>query len=110
MECHVELFDITINVLFLLSGVRPEFVSLLKNVTIPIGRDAMFSCNVKNLGLFRVRIDQGTVYFLAHFCPVAFFRQMIALKITLLALFLVAQNCLWTRIVRKSVNKIYYFE
>jgi hypothetical protein len=24
-----------------------------------------------------------TVYFLAHFCPVAFFRQMIALKITL---------------------------
>jgi hypothetical protein len=26
---------------------------------------------------------RGTVYFLAHFCPVAFFRQMIALKITL---------------------------
>jgi hypothetical protein len=24
-----------------------------------------------------------TVYFLAHFCPVAFFRQMIELKITL---------------------------
>jgi hypothetical protein len=24
-----------------------------------------------------------TVYFLAHFCPVAFFRQMIGLKITL---------------------------
>jgi hypothetical protein len=24
-----------------------------------------------------------TVYFLAHFCPVAFFRQIIALKITL---------------------------
>jgi hypothetical protein len=27
------------------------------------------------------------VYFLAHFCPVAFFRQMIALKITLSTIF-----------------------
>jgi hypothetical protein len=27
--------------------------------------------------------SHGTVYFLAHFCPVAFFRQMITLKITL---------------------------
>jgi hypothetical protein len=26
---------------------------------------------------------RATVYFLAHFCPVAFSRQMIALKITL---------------------------
>jgi hypothetical protein len=32
---------------------------------------------------FRISSTQCTVYFLAHFCPVAFFRQMIALKITL---------------------------
>jgi hypothetical protein len=29
-----------------------------------------------------IKSDHGTVYFMAHFCPVAFFRQMIALKIT----------------------------
>jgi hypothetical protein len=28
-------------------------------------------------------LDCSTVYFLAHFCPVAFFRQMIVHKITL---------------------------
>jgi hypothetical protein len=28
----------------------------------------------------------------------------------LLVLFLLAQNCLWTRILRKNVNKIYFFE
>jgi hypothetical protein len=29
------------------------------------------------------KADRRTVYFLAHICPVAFFRQMIALKIPL---------------------------
>ena len=33
---------------------KPEFVGLVENVTVPVGRDAIFTCNVKNLGRFRV--------------------------------------------------------
>jgi hypothetical protein len=33
---------------------KPEFMGLVENVTVPVGRDAIFTCNVKNLGRFRV--------------------------------------------------------
>ena len=33
----------------------PQFVGKIDNVSQPIGRDAMFSCNVKNLGYYKVR-------------------------------------------------------
>jgi hypothetical protein len=50
------------------------------------------------------------MYFLATFCPVAFFRQMITLKITPLVLFLMAQKCLWTLKLEKVGHKTYFFE
>ena len=35
-------------------GVRPMFVESLKNLTVPIGRDATFTCVVRHLGGYRV--------------------------------------------------------
>ncbi len=41
---------------FTISGTPiPEFVGAVENVTVPVGRDAIFTCNVKNLGRFKVR-------------------------------------------------------
>jgi hypothetical protein len=57
----------------------------------------------------------ATVFFLSHFCPVAFFRQMIALtqkhaqENLLLVLFMLAQKCLWTLKVSKMCYKIILF-
>ncbi|XP_037080298.1 lachesin-like isoform X2 [Pollicipes pollicipes] len=35
-------------------GARPEFIESLKNLTVPIGRDATFTCVVRHLGGYRV--------------------------------------------------------
>jgi hypothetical protein len=56
-----------------------------------------------------------TVYFLAHFCPVAFFppndrSQNHAQENPLLVLFLLAQKCLWTLNMEKYGKNIYFFE
>ena len=40
--------------LFVVGTPKPEFVGEVENVTVPVGRDAIFTCNVKNLGRFRV--------------------------------------------------------
>ena len=41
--------------LFLFTGSsRPQFVGDLKNITVAIGREATFSCNVRNLVPFKV--------------------------------------------------------
>ena len=36
------------------SGALPEFTNRISNISVPIGRDAVFTCNVKNLGNFKV--------------------------------------------------------
>lgn len=38
-------------------GFEPDFLYPLENVTIPQGRDAMFTCVVNNLGGYRVSAD-----------------------------------------------------
>ena len=35
---------------------RPQFVENLKNITVPIGREAIFSCNVRHLAPFKVNL------------------------------------------------------
>lgn len=40
-----------------LSGLEPDFVIPLENVTVPQGRDATFTCVVNNLGGYRVSGD-----------------------------------------------------
>ena len=50
------------NLVFVLGTPKPEFVGEVENVTVPVGRDAIFTCNVKNLGRFRVS------YFLSTLC------------------------------------------
>jgi pimeloyl-ACP methyl ester carboxylesterase len=99
-------------------------VEFPQNTTISKARkdaDSQLAKRISNPGLrawllmnIYEKSDSATVYFLAHFCPVAFFRQMIALKITLkktplLVLFLLAQKCLWTLRVQKCAKKIILF-
>lgn len=38
-------------------GLEPDFLYPLENVTIPQGRDAIFTCVVNNLGGYRVSAD-----------------------------------------------------
>ena len=40
---------------FVSVDVLPQFVGDLTNLTVAIGREAVFSCNVKNLGNYKVR-------------------------------------------------------
>ena len=35
----------------------PEFTLGLKNMSVPIERDVTFTCHVKNIGLYRVRME-----------------------------------------------------
>ena len=37
------------------SGGEPDFISGVKNVTVPEGRDVTLSCSVRNLGSHKVR-------------------------------------------------------
>ncbi|XP_076676942.1 lachesin isoform X2 [Andrena cerasifolii] len=54
MLCHralVVLFAVNVPIV---TGLEPDFVYPLENVTIPQGRDATFTCVVNNLGGYRV--------------------------------------------------------
>ncbi|XP_032679132.1 lachesin-like [Odontomachus brunneus] len=54
MLCHralVVLFAVNVPIV---TGLEPDFVYPLENVTIPQGRDATFTCVVSNLGGYRV--------------------------------------------------------
>ncbi|CAL7948247.1 unnamed protein product [Xylocopa violacea] len=54
MLCHcalVVLFAVNVPIV---SGLEPDFVRPLVNITIPQGRDATFTCVVNNLGGYRV--------------------------------------------------------
>ena len=37
-----------------ISDVLPSFTNALKNISVPIERDVTFTCNVKNIGHYRV--------------------------------------------------------
>ncbi len=41
---------------FFFAGSLPEFTSPIENVSVPVGRDAAFTCNVRRLGSFKVRM------------------------------------------------------
>ena len=57
------LIHISIDIIFIIIqffdfvsvDVLPQFVGDLTNLTVAIGREAVFSCNVKNLGNYKVR-------------------------------------------------------
>lgn len=39
-----------------MNGYEPNFMQDLKNVTVPKGKDAVFTCNVENLGGYKVKL------------------------------------------------------
>ncbi|KAK2587204.1 hypothetical protein KPH14_002947 [Odynerus spinipes] len=60
MLCYrglVFLFAVNVPIV---TGLEPEFLYPLENVTIPQGRDATFTCAVKNLGGYRVSPSSST--------------------------------------------------
>lgn len=42
----------------------PKFVEPLQNVTIPIGREAVFSCSIENLQTYKVRAHMEELFVL----------------------------------------------
>jgi len=72
---------------FTISGTPiPEFVGAVENVTVPVGRDAIFTCNVKNLGRFKVRKHQFHQHFTSSFFCIKLFCK--AFKYFLYGLFI----------------------
>ena len=54
-QCSLKKWYLPFVFLFLFTGSsRPQFVGDLKNITVAIGREATFSCNVRNLVPFKV--------------------------------------------------------
>lgn len=39
------------------SGSAPDFAEPMGNVTVPVGREAVLSCTVSNLGQYKVRLN-----------------------------------------------------
>ncbi|XP_076236610.1 lachesin [Calliopsis andreniformis] len=54
MLCHRALVVLSAVIVPIVTGLVPDFVFPLQNVTIPQGRDATFTCVVNNLGGYRV--------------------------------------------------------
>ena len=45
----------TIYLLKLFADLLPEFTNVLQNISVPIERDVTFTCNVKNIGKYKVK-------------------------------------------------------
>lgn len=46
--------------------LEPEFIGSISNVTVPVGRDAVLVCSVKNLGKYKVSVSNYSVLTLIH--------------------------------------------
>lgn len=46
--------------------LEPEFIGSISNVTYPVGREAVLTCSVKNLGKYKVSVSNFSVLTLIH--------------------------------------------
>ena len=56
-----------------MSDYQPKFTKPLDNVTVPVGRDATFTCDVQDLGGYRVKFNLVVQSRSSFFSVFAFF-------------------------------------